>query len=82
MAASTVALATLNGDRVMTRKRPTLPDPGHANDAYVFFTPMLLLAAALSLSAAVLTLRDEPAEQTAAERLKCARQERPPCPAS
>lgn len=55
---------------------------GRAGDAYVFLTPMLLLAAAVSLGAAVLMLHDKPAEQTAAERAKCAREERPTCPTS
>jgi len=66
----------------MPRALPTPPDLGRADDAYVFFTPMLLLAAAVSASVAVLTLREEPAEQAATERLKCARQELPPCPTS
>ena len=65
----------------MTRKLPALPDAGRSDEPYLFFTPLLLLTAALSFGAIVLLASEGPAASLEAQQQKCPQHESP-CPTS
>jgi hypothetical protein len=65
----------------MTRKHPTPPDLGCADEPYLFFTPMLMLAAALCCGAIVVMARDAPAGALEAQQHTCPHRNTP-CPTS